>query len=173
MRATSTRAESRGSRPTKADSGERRTLCWRKPDSNPPVPYRGQHFSRPPRTRRRQTGSAARTGFDDRQAQVYRAPSQACPGDDINAGSPGFQKAPMRGPASLVAFGSSRPVPGDAGLGGRHAECVGGRVPAGRSGRGVAQCPSALSPINRATFRERLMPSARWALKGNRFSLKV
>ena len=103
MRATSTRAESRGSRPTKADSGERRTLCWRKPDSNPPVPCRGQHFSRPPRTRRRQTGSAARTGFDDRQAQVYRAPSQAGPGNDINAGSPGFQKAPTRGPASLVA----------------------------------------------------------------------
>ena len=58
-----------------------------------------------------QTGAAARTGFDDRQAQVYRAPSQAGPGNDINAGSPGFQKAPTRGPASLVAFGSSRPVP--------------------------------------------------------------
>jgi hypothetical protein len=34
--------------------------------------------------------------------QVYRAPSQACPGNDINAGSPGFQEAPTRGPASLV-----------------------------------------------------------------------
>src|SRR5260370_34617088 len=66
-----------------------------------------------------QTGAPARTGFDDRQAQVYRAPSQAGPGNDIHAGSPGFQKAPTRGPASLVAFGSSRPVPGDAGLGGR------------------------------------------------------
>ena len=47
--------------------------------------------------RRRQTGSAARTGFDDRQAQVYRAPSQAGPGNDINAGSPGFQKARFTG----------------------------------------------------------------------------
>src|SRR5207253_9094868 len=43
----------------------------------------------------------------------YRAPSQAGPGNDINAGSPGFQKAPTRGPASLVAIGSSRPMPGD------------------------------------------------------------
>ena len=42
----------------------------------------------------------------------YRAPSQAGPGNDINAGSPGFQKAPTRGPASLVAIGS-RPMPGD------------------------------------------------------------
>ena len=41
--------------------------------------------------------------FDDRQGQVYRAPSQAGPGNDINAGSSGFQKAPTRGPASLVA----------------------------------------------------------------------
>ena len=38
-----------------------------------------------------------------RQGQVYRAPSQAGPGNDINAGSPGFQKAPTRGPTSLVA----------------------------------------------------------------------
>ena len=29
---------------------------------------------------------------------------QAGPGNDINAGSPGFQKAPTRGPASLVAI---------------------------------------------------------------------
>ena len=40
---------------------------------------------------------------DDRQGRVYRAPSEAGPGNDINAGSPGFQKAPTRGPASLVA----------------------------------------------------------------------
>jgi len=32
--AAHTRAESRGSRPSKADAGERRTLCWREPDSN-------------------------------------------------------------------------------------------------------------------------------------------
>jgi hypothetical protein len=31
-------------------------------------------------------------------------PSQAGPGNDINAGSGGFQKAPTRGPASLVAM---------------------------------------------------------------------
>ena len=37
------------------------------------------------------------------QGQVYRAPSQASPGNEFNAGSPGFQKAPTRGPASLVA----------------------------------------------------------------------
>jgi hypothetical protein len=83
-------------------------------DSNRRFPCRVPHFSRPPRTRRRQTGSAARTGFDDRQAQVYRAPSQAGLGNDINAGSPGFQKAPTWGPASLALFASSRPMPGDA-----------------------------------------------------------
>jgi hypothetical protein len=33
---------------------------------------------------------------------VYRGPSQAGPGNDIHAGSPGLQKAPTRGPASLV-----------------------------------------------------------------------
>ena len=33
-------------------------------------------------------------GFDDRQRQVYRAPSQAGPGNDIHAGSPRLQKAP-------------------------------------------------------------------------------
>ncbi len=54
--------------------------------------------------RRRQTGPVPGTGFDDRQGQVYRAPSQAGPGNDINVGSPGFQKAPTRGPASLVAI---------------------------------------------------------------------
>jgi hypothetical protein len=34
--------------------------------------------------------------FDDRRRPVYRALSQAGPGNDINAGSPGFQKAPTR-----------------------------------------------------------------------------
>ena len=34
----------------------------------------------------------------------YRAPSQAGPSNDINAGSPGSQKAPTRSPASLVAI---------------------------------------------------------------------
>ena len=32
--AAHTRAESRGSRPSKADAGERRTVCWREMDSN-------------------------------------------------------------------------------------------------------------------------------------------
>ena len=32
--AAHTRAESRGSRPSKADAGERRTVCWREVDSN-------------------------------------------------------------------------------------------------------------------------------------------
>src|SRR6202048_5121118 len=32
--ASHTRAESRGSRPAKADAGERRTVCWREMDSN-------------------------------------------------------------------------------------------------------------------------------------------
>src|SRR6516164_9719798 len=42
--------------------------------------------------------------FDDRQRQGYRPPSQAGPGNDIHAGSPGLQKAPTRGPASLARF---------------------------------------------------------------------
>ena len=46
----------------------------------------------------------ASSGFDDREGQVYPAPSQAGPGNDIHAGSPGLQKAPTRGPASLVAI---------------------------------------------------------------------
>src|SRR5437660_486410 len=37
--AADTRAESRGSRPSKADTGERRTVCWRGMDSN--RQYRG------------------------------------------------------------------------------------------------------------------------------------
>jgi len=38
---------------------------------------------------------------------VYRAPGQAGPGNDINAGSPGSQKAPTWSPASLVAIRAS------------------------------------------------------------------
>jgi hypothetical protein len=38
------------------------------------------------------------------RGEVYSPLSQAGPGNDINAGSPGFQKAPKRGPASLVAI---------------------------------------------------------------------
>jgi len=38
------------------------------------------------------------------RGEVYRASSQAGPGNDINAGSTGSQKAPTWSPASLVAF---------------------------------------------------------------------
>ena len=61
-------------------------------------------ISRLPLIRQRQTRSVASSGFDDREGQVYPAPSQAGPGNDIHAGSPGLQKAPTRGPASLVAI---------------------------------------------------------------------
>src|SRR5438105_9580768 len=37
--AADTRAESRGSRPSKADAGERRTVCWREVDSNLRSPF--------------------------------------------------------------------------------------------------------------------------------------
>jgi hypothetical protein len=39
---------------------------------------------------------------------VYHTPGQAGPGNDINAGSSGFQKAPTRGPASLVTNSGGR-----------------------------------------------------------------
>ena len=39
-----TRAESRGSRPSKADAGERQTLRWREMDSNPRSLSRGSRF---------------------------------------------------------------------------------------------------------------------------------
>ena len=38
------------------------------------------------------------------RGEVYRASRQAGPGNDINAGSPGSQKAPTWSPASLVAI---------------------------------------------------------------------
>jgi hypothetical protein len=76
------------------------TRRWRKPDSNPRSPRKGQHFFETAAD----LATTNRPGSQsDRQGQVYRAPSQAGPGNDINAGSPGFQKAPTRGPASLVA----------------------------------------------------------------------
>src|SRR5207302_10769603 len=61
---------------------------------------------------RRTPSSSFRTRFDDLWGKVYRASSQAGPGNDINAGSPGFQKAPTRGPASLVAISRSMPSGG-------------------------------------------------------------
>src|SRR5215831_13303522 len=47
-------------------------------------------------------------GFDDRQRQVYRAPSQAGPDNDIHAGLPSLQKAPTRGPPAWRDFVESR-----------------------------------------------------------------
>src|SRR5690349_9740287 len=40
--------------------------------------------------------------------KVYRASSQAGPGNDINAGSGGSQKAPRWNPASLVCIGRAQ-----------------------------------------------------------------
>src|SRR5260370_1383996 len=80
------------------------THRWREEDSNRRSPHKGELFCE----------TAAELG-DDKPAgsqsriltidkgRFYRAPSQAGPGNDINAGSPGFQKAPTRGPSSLVA----------------------------------------------------------------------
>ena len=52
-----------------------------------------------------QTGPAEpELDFDVRQRQVYPASSQAGPGNDIHAWSPGLLKAPTRGPASLARF---------------------------------------------------------------------
>jgi len=64
----------------------------------PSVPRRGQHFSRPPRNPRLRN----RPGCQNRiltidKGRFYRAPSQARPGNDINAGSAGFQEARHRG----------------------------------------------------------------------------
>jgi hypothetical protein len=42
--------------------------------------------------------------FDDQQGDGLRCASQAGPGNDINAGSPGSQKAPTRSPASPGAI---------------------------------------------------------------------
>ena len=42
--------------------------------------------------------------FDDQQGDGLRRASQAGPGNDINAGSPGSQKAPTRSPASPGAI---------------------------------------------------------------------
>src|ERR1700720_4686015 len=70
----------------------------------PSITFRTPRRLKRRKLRRRQTGPVAGTGFEDRHGQVYRAPSQAGPGNDINVGAPGFQKAPTRSPASLVAI---------------------------------------------------------------------
>src|ERR1700720_98851 len=56
--------------------------AWKEGEVRPTIIARVQHFSRPSRTRRRQTGSAARTGFDDRQAPGYRAPATRSAADE-------------------------------------------------------------------------------------------
>jgi hypothetical protein len=65
--------------------------------------------------------------FDDRKSAGLPFTEQAGPGNDINAGSPGFQKAPTRGPASLVAI---RRYPAGARVvrGNRHLFKVGGYI---------------------------------------------
>ena len=71
----------------------------------PSVPRRGQHFSRSPR-------NPARTNWPDSQNRILTMDkgrfivrrAGLAPGNDINAGSPGFLKAPTWGPASLVAI---------------------------------------------------------------------
>ena len=55
----------------------------------------------------RARGARAPT-FDDRQRLVYPGSSQAGPGNDIHAGSPGLLNAPTRGPASLARIFSRR-----------------------------------------------------------------
>src|SRR5262249_242504 len=62
-------------------------LRWKRMDSNVRFPTSSELISR------RQAWSDKRPrepegDFDDRQCQVYRAPSQAGPGNDIHAGSP-------------------------------------------------------------------------------------
>ena len=81
------------------------TRCWRETDSNPRSLRREQHFTRPP-------GNPATTNRPDGQNWILTIDegrftvrlSQAGPGNDINAGSPGSQKAPTWGPASLVVI---------------------------------------------------------------------
>src|SRR5215472_6773521 len=48
------------------------------------------------------------------QGEDYPARSQAGPGNDINAGSPGSQKAPAQSPASLVSYWKSPAAVGQA-----------------------------------------------------------
>jgi hypothetical protein len=82
----------------------------------PSVPPCGTTFFRDRpgnRARTNRLGSQNRILTIDK-GQVYYAPCQAGPGNDINAGSLGFLKAPTRGPASLVVIlALTRPVPGD------------------------------------------------------------
>ena len=113
LRLSADRAENAASKPArKAGVLDPEEKVPRETDSplegegfEPSVPRRGQHFfetaSEPGDDK---PARQPQPDFDDRQGQVYRAPSQADPGNDINAGSLGFQKAPMRGPASLVAI---------------------------------------------------------------------
>src|ERR1700720_2334728 len=66
-------------------------------------PARGAQGARPP------CGGVRRCrelllAFDDQQGDGLRCASQAGPGNDINAGSPGSQKAPTRSPASPGAI---------------------------------------------------------------------
>ena len=80
------------------------TLCWREMDSKFRFLDLDRAFFTPLRSLALQRAREPQPGFDDRQRQVYRAPSQAGTGNDIHPASPSLQKAPTRGPASLARF---------------------------------------------------------------------
>jgi len=63
----------------KEKSSERRTVCWREMDSNFRFLGLGRAFFTPLRSLEPQRAREPQPGFDDRQRQVYRAPSQAGP----------------------------------------------------------------------------------------------
>jgi hypothetical protein len=74
------------------------THRWREIDSNPRSLVDDSIFSRPRRNPRLRN----RPGCQNRilridKGRFYRAPSRAGPGNDINAGSAGFQEARHRG----------------------------------------------------------------------------
>jgi hypothetical protein len=65
--------------------------------SNPRSPGRGyQHFRDRPNAATINRPASQNRILTIEQGQVYRVLGQAGPGNDINAGSPGFQKAPTR-----------------------------------------------------------------------------
>jgi hypothetical protein len=78
--ASHTRAESRGSRPSKGDAGERRTVRWREMDSNPRSPERATSvFKRPvrripPSSTRRNEGSPASASAAPQADRVFSSP---------------------------------------------------------------------------------------------------
>ena len=72
-----------------------------------------EHFAYRPEPSSTNRPGTHNRDFDDRDRQVYRAPSQAGSGNDIRTGSPGLRKAPTWAPPAGRYSGSSGPVPGD------------------------------------------------------------